>query len=292
MQPVQIVTDSCADFTNPHFLSQHPVTLVPNKITVGGKTYREGVDLNAEDALRLFARLPQPPVVQPPTEAEYLDVYTRLARETPTIISIHVSREISTSWRLARRAAQQLAGNCRIIVIDSQTLSAGQAMLVRVAAQALETQETVEDIVRVVRGAVERIFTVLYTESLDYLLRSHIMGPSHTILGAMLGVKPVLSMEDGRLMPMEKVRTRVQAIERLVEYAVEFSDVEDAVILQHKPFMSEQTRMLQERLAVDFPGRHFPYAMYGPSLAALVGTDATGLVVLETEPEKDTDDFL
>src|SRR5690606_2996593 len=213
------------------------------------------------------------------------------ARQARAIISIHASREISPSLGMARRAAQQVAGNCRIVVVDSETVSVGQAMLVRVAVRAAQEQDTLEDVVRVVRGAVERIYTVFYTESMDYLLQSRIMSPSHTILGAMLGIKPFLSVENGRLQPMEKVRTRAQAIERLVEYAVEFSDIEDMVILQHKPFMSEQTRMLQERLAVEFPGRHFPYGMYGPSLAALIGADATGLAILESEIEKDDDDF-
>jgi fatty acid-binding protein DegV len=92
-------------------------------------------------------------------------------------------------------------------------------------------------------------------------------------------------------MPMEKVRTRVQAIERLVEFAVEFTEIDDAVIVQHKPFLSEQTRMLQDRLTIEFPGRVFPHALYGPSLAALIGVDAMGLVVLERELDRIEDDF-
>jgi fatty acid-binding protein DegV len=107
----------------------------------------------------------------------------------------------------------------------------------------------------------------------------------------MLQIKPFLAMEEGHLRPMEKVRTRVQAVERLVEFAVEFTEIEEAVILQPKAHVTEQTRMLQDRLAVEFPGRHFPHALYGPSLAALIGPDATGLVVLESEIDEDEDDF-
>jgi fatty acid-binding protein DegV len=117
------------------------------------------------------------------------------------------------------------------------------------------------------------------------------MTSSHTILSALLGIKPFIGVEHGRLALIEKVRTRAQAIDRLVEFVVEFAEIEDVVILQHKTYMSEQTRMVQDRLAVEFPGQYFPYSLYGPSMASLIGADATGLVVLERETDSIEDDF-
>jgi hypothetical protein len=87
------------------------------------------------------------------------------------------------------------------------------------------------------------------------------------------------------------VKTRLQAVDRLVEFVVEFSDIEDVLILQHKSYITEQTRMVQDRLAVDFPGQYFPHTLYNPSLAGLIGVDATGIVVLESEIEELDDDF-
>src|SRR5690606_4875370 len=158
-----------------------------------------------------------------------------------------------------------------------------QGMLVRLAARALSEVETVDDAVRVLRGAVERIYSVYYVETTDFLMQNHIMPPAHSILGMMLNLKPVLTVEEGRLVAMEKVRTRMQAVERLVEFAAEFNQLEDAMIVQHKPGITDQTRMLNDRLEVDFPDRRFPGTIYGASLAALIGADATGLVILENE---------
>jgi len=106
----------------------------------------------------------------------------------------------------------------------------------------------------------------------------------------MLNIKPVLTIEDGRLIAIEKVRTRLQAIERLVEFVIEFTEFEDMLIMQHRSGQTEQTRMLQDRLKLDFPDVHFPHAMYGASLAALIGTDATGLAVLENQNSHGLDD--
>ena len=97
----------------------------------------------------------------------------------------------------------------------------------------------------------------------------------------MLDIKPFLTIEEGELMPMEKVRTQAQAIDKLVEFVSEFAAVEKLVILQNTPYPTDRTRLLQDRLAAEFPGTSFPVAIDGPSLAAMIGPDATGIVVCE-----------
>ncbi len=291
MPNIQIVTDSCANLALLQLLHQHPITVVPNRISFGGKTYREGVDLSPEDGLRLMANQPFAPIVTPPSEAEYYDVYRRLAESCDAIVSIHASQEVFASWAHAQAAARRIVGQCPVAVIDSQNLCAGQAMVVKVAAQAISAGETLDEVVRLVRGAVDRVYTLYYVETVSYLQQNRLMTPSHTILGVMLGIKPFIALEHGRLVLVEKVRTRMQAVDQLFEFVVEFSELEDIAILQPRSQLTEQARMLQDRLAVEFPGRYFPYSVYNPSLAALLGTDAVGVVVLENEFEMEPDEF-
>ncbi|MEQ8671664.1 MAG: DegV family protein [Aggregatilineales bacterium] len=290
MPEIRIVTDSGAHFSNPYFVSQNQITVIPNKIDIGGKIYREGIDINATDAMQLIARQSIAPTVTAPSVAEYVEMFTRVSHHCEAIVSIHTSREISLSWQNARAAAQQLSGHCEIAVVDSQSICAGQGMLVRVAVQACEQEGTVDDVVRKVRGAVERVYSMYYVENVDYLLQNKIMSASHTILGKLLGIKPFLTVEEGRLVAVEKVRTRTQAVERLCEFAVEFAEIEDAVILQHKTHTTDQARMLHDRLSQEFPDRAFPTTVYGTFLATLIGADATGIVILEEEMELE-DDF-
>jgi fatty acid-binding protein DegV len=84
-------------------------------------------------------------------------------------ISIHASREIYSSYTNGMTAARPFAGNCPIAVIDSQNLCAGQGMLVKAAIKAIQQQQTLDDMVRSIRGAVERIYAVYYAESVNYL---------------------------------------------------------------------------------------------------------------------------
>lgn len=285
MSKLHITTDSGACFSNPRLLQQYPVTTIPYKVQIGTKQYREGVDISAEDVLKYIRSQSTPPKLIAPSVQEFADTFTTLSRVYDGIISIHTSREITESWYNAQRAAQQVSDSIAIAVVDSRTICAGQGMLVRVAGQAALDGAAFEDAVQEVRGAVERIYSAYYVESLEYLQNNQIMSQSHAILGGMLGVKPFVSLEDGAPIITEKVRTRSQAIDRMVEFLVEFETLDDAMIVQNRSHITEQARILQDRLSVEFPGRHFPYTLYGAALAVILGADATGVVVLEHEIE-------
>jgi fatty acid-binding protein DegV len=156
-------------------------------------------------------------------------------------------------------------------------------MLVENAVRLLDQETSFEPLVRRVRSSIERIYAIYYTETTEFLFHSRILNPSHGILGAMLGIKPFLSLENGIITPIEKVRSRSQAVDRLVEFSIEFENIEQAVIVQSRSTPTETTRMLQERLAVEFPGRDFPVTVVAASMAALIGPEVYGLVILESE---------
>jgi len=286
---IHIVTDSGAHFPTPHIAPN--VIIVPNTLTIAGKSYREGVDLGTEEALRLIATQQTAPTITPPSVADYSEVLTRLARDTDGILVLLTSKALSGSWANARQAAEALSGHCPLMVIDSRMVSTGLALLIKLGIRTIERGESFDEVVRVVRGGVERVYAVYYSDSMDYLMQNHLMPPSHSILGMMLGLKPVIAIEEGEIIPIEKVRTRTQGLDRIVEFAAEFTDIEDVMIAQQRIGITEATRHLQERLAVEFPGRHFPHTIYGASLAALIGVDALGLVILEREGNNSDDEF-
>lgn len=292
---IHIVTDSGARFQHPRLTQHYPITVVPNRIEIAGTFYREDLDIGHEEMLRLIATQSIPPRVHPPSVVEYVEAYLQASHKADAVISLHTSRELSRSWHNAREAANQFSGTLDVAVIDSRTVGAGLGMLVRLAAEAALTEDF-ESAIQRVRGSLERVYAVYYVDSLDYLAPNGILSPSHAALGAMLGIKPFIGVEEGALKVIEKVRTRHQAIERLVEFVVEFDELDDALIIQSKPHLSEATRMLQDRLAIDFPQRSFPYMLVGASLAALLGTDLTGVTLLESElghmpPSHDDDDL-
>ncbi len=291
MPRIQIVTDSGARFSNPRLVRHFPVTILPNIIEIGGKQYQEGIDLGTEEAFALMARHVSPPKVRPPSENDYAELFTRLSHFCDAVISVHPSRELSESWRNGRLAAQQVNSGCEIAVVDSQSLCAGQGMLIRVAARAAQELGSAEDVIQTVRQAVNRIYSVYCIGDVSFLRANGLMKPSHAILSKHLEIMPFVSLEDGQIIVIEKIRGRADVIERLVEFLVEFTELEDAVVLQDQKRISEETRIMQDRLALEFPGQHFPFTMYSATMASLLGPRATGVAVLEKESDDLDDDF-
>ena len=291
MARIQIVTDSGARFSNPRLVRHFPVTILPNIIEIGGRQYQEGIDLDTETAFALMSRQARPPRVIPPSEQDYAELYARLSHFCDAVISVHPSRELSESWRNGRLAAQQVNSDCEIAVVDSQSLCAGQGMLIRVAARAAQELGTAEEVIQTVRQAVNRIYSVYCVGDVRFLRHQGIMKPSHAILSAHLEIMPFVSLEDGQIIVIEKIRSRADVIERLVEFLVEFTELEDAVVLQNQKQISEETRIMQDRLALEFPGQHFPFTMYSATMASFLGAKATGVAVLEKESDDFDDDF-
>ena len=291
MPKIRIVTDSGARFSNPRLIKHYPVTMLPNQIEIDGQGYSEGVDLGTEAAFQLVSRQQTPPKIIPPSINDFAQVFARLSYHYDLVISIHPSRELSDSWRHGRLAAQQVAGSCDIAVVDSQSLCAGQGMLIRAAARAVQEEATAEAVIQTVRGAVKRIYSIYCVGQTDWLRFNNIMTPSHAVLSSRLGIKPFVSLEEGKFIVIGKVQTRTQAVERLVEFLAEFTAFDDAVILQPGKAMSDDTRLLQDRLALEFPGQHFPFTMPSAAMTAYLGPAVTGVAVLEKAAEDMDDDF-
>ena len=154
-------------------------------------------------------------------------------------------------------------------------------MLVRFAARAAYADNNTDDTIQSVRRAVNRVYSVYCVHNVDYLRYNEIMKASHAILSSHIGIRPFVSLEDGKIIVIEKVQSRAQARERLVEFLVEFTELEDAVILQDQMPISDETRLMQDRLALEFPGQHFPFTMYSTTMAARLGASAIGVAVLE-----------
>ena len=136
---------------------------------------------------------------------------------------------------------------------------------------AAEQGAPISEIARITNGSVPHLYVALFSESLNFLERSARLGPSQSVLGTMLGIKAMLMMEDGRLVPLEKVQTREEVVDKLAEFVVEFANVERVGIMQHA-YEQSQAELI-ERLADTLPDLNVEQLTLPPSLAAYYGTE-------------------
>jgi DegV family protein with EDD domain len=281
MGKVAIVTDSTA-FLEPGVAQELEINVVPLNVHLGDEVLRDGIDITPEV---FFQRMEQGGVVprtSPPSVETFEQLYAGLHAHTDEILSVHISGRLSQTLNHAERGAESLLGRCSIMVVDSMTTSLGLGILAKAAAEAARDGADLDEIVRIVRGMIPHIYLVLYVDQMDYLERGNRIGRAQAILGTMLNVKPLLFVEDGEIIPLEKVRTHEKAIEKLFEFVAEFSELEQAAIVQRIPNPTEETNMLLERLEPIFPNMEFPIIQYGPVLASHIGPSAMGVVVYET----------
>ncbi|MCS7221247.1 MAG: DegV family protein [Anaerolineae bacterium] len=275
---IAIVTDSNA-LLSPKAREQYGIEVVPLLIHIGGRTYQEGVNLTTEQFFRFLEQSDELPSASAPSVQTFANVYERLCRTHDQVLSIHLSSKMNDAFAHAQLAAQRLLGRCRIQVVDSLSTSLGLGLLVEVAAREVQAGRPLDAIVRLIRGMIPHLYAVFFVETLEYLERARRIGHAQAILGTMLGIKPLLMIEEGEIIPLEKVRTRARAVDKLFEFICEFTRIEQMAILQHG--FSEETAILLERLETVFPDREFPVYTCNPSLAVHLGPSAMGVIVYE-----------
>jgi DegV family protein with EDD domain len=195
---MQIVTDSGTDVqtvVGPELLSLAHV--VPLAVTLDGKSYREGIDIQTHDFYRLLVASQGLPVTSQPSAGDFAEVYRRLAATDPEILSIHISSGLSGTVNSAQVGASQVP-EAHVTVVDTKTLSAPAGWQVEAALRGVTAGETKEQILaRIAR--VARVTDCLYTLSeLKYLIHGGRISHMKGLLAQMLNIKPVIGVEKER----------------------------------------------------------------------------------------------
>lgn len=285
MADIRIVTDSSARFLDSQSIDHELVTLAPTTVRIGEQHIQDHPALNLQQHRALFKEHPGQAYADPPSVKQLEQIYAGLQEHTDQIVSLHTSGGISAVYRNALRASEAFRGRCDIQVIDSTSLSAGLGLLVNGAVESAERGEDLDAVVRAVRSLIPRLYLVYFLDELTPLERNGLVSKSQAILGNMLGILPFLTVEHGRLIPMEKVRTRVRAQEKLIEFVTEFAEIDQLGIMHSTPEPDEEALSVAERLQAMYPHTPIHFVDYGPAIATYVGLNGLGVVVLESEEE-------
>lgn len=279
MAQVKIVTDSSAHLPEAASIAQLGIEVIPLIVKSGGQTYPERVNSTDEAFMRRLKEDSKSGAVESPTVAQVQQVFARLSQTTDNMVCIHSSSALFDIGEVVRRASSAFMGRQRITVLDTQTTSAALGIIVEAAARAAAEGASQTEVVKVARGMIPHMYAMFFSDSLNYLEAWGRLGAAQTLLGTMLDLKPLATMEDGDLIPMEKVRTYSRAVDELFDFVIEFSRIEQLYVV-HNDFETEAAQLL-ERLEEAFPRQEFPVIGYTPSLAVHIGPRALGVMVYE-----------
>jgi DegV family protein with EDD domain len=276
---VKIVTDSGAYLPDTGLIARYQIEVIPLVVRTGAQSYPERVNQVDDAFLRRMAQDASSVSVEPPSLGQVQSIFGRLGQHTDSIVCIHTSSALHDVADVSERASRSFMGRQRIIVLDSLTTSVGLGLIVEAAAKAAAEGAAQPEIVKIVHSMIPRMYALILSDSLTYLEAWGRLGPAQTMLGTMLGLRPLSTMEDGDLIPVEKVRSAARAVDKLYDFIIEFSRINQMYILQHG--METEAAHLLERLDAAFPHREFPVIGYPPSLAVHIGPKALGVIVCE-----------
>jgi DegV family protein with EDD domain len=275
MPNVCILTDSTAQFTQARFPGHERVHVIPFDLRKverpEGRPPPTGISVQGQ--------------LIPPTPQEFIQFYARLSRTFDSILVLTLSSLLSPVMSYACLASEQYNNGATVEVMDSQTTSVGLGMLVQIAAGAASEGVSLKEIDRRLRASLPRVYMLLCIPDLTYLACSGHMEHAQALVGEMLGILPVFTFEEGRLVPMEKVRTPRHLFEAFQDFMGEFEAPAQIALVHSLEHGGLRTSPLREFVKDTFPETLFSEHSIQPHLAALFGPRSIGLVVLESADE-------
>ena len=276
MSNVRIVTDSLADIPAP-ILQELDITTIPCVVRFGDQEFQDRVDLFPSEFYQKLRHSPVMPSTSQPAIGVFEDLYRKLAESTDQILAIHTIASLSGIYNASRVAAENIK-TARIEVIDSKQVSMALGWLVILAARAAKDGHSLDEIKAIVEDARKRVHIIAMLDTLEYAQRGGRLGKGKALVGTLLNVKPLLSVIDGEIMPVENVRTQKRALQRLVEIVLASGPIQELSVIHAEA--PDHANTLREMLAETFSEEHIVMSETGPVLGSHVGPGAVGIAWL------------
>jgi DegV family protein with EDD domain len=276
MRQVRIVTDSTCDISVEQCVDQG-ITVVPLNVHFGEVVYRDQVDLDSDQFLRMLAKSGEMPKTSGPSAGLFEETYLRLGADGSPVVSIHLSGKLSGTVRSAEMARESVRSSCVVDVVDSGSASLGLGMIVLAAAEMAREGVEARQIVSVVRRLIPNVHILFFVDTLEYLQKGGRIGRAQGLLGTLLNIRPILKLEEGEVHPVEKVRTRAKAMDRLVEFVELFPEIDRLAIVHGGNHGDVENLLL--RLEPMYPRERVMISQYGPVIGSHAGPGGLGIVV-------------
>ncbi len=273
MANVKIVTDSLADIP-PDVSRELDITTVPCIVRFGEQEYRDRVDIFPTEFFQRLTSSPTLPGTSQPDPGVFEEIYQRLARETDEILAIHTISSLSGIYNASRVAAASIP-DAHIELIDSGQVTMALGWIVIHAARAAQEGATLGEIHAIVDDLLPRAHIIAMLNTLEYVQKGGRLGKGAALVGTLLNVKPLLSIVNGEIVPVENVRTQKRALERIIEIALGSGPIQDlAVVHAAGPELADKVKAT---LSETYHAEHILMSEAGPVIGTHVGPGCVGI---------------
>ncbi len=273
---IKIVTDTTCALSY-EYCQQHGVDLVPQIIRFGEETFLEGVELDEPSFLQRLKSSARLPATAAPAPGMFDDAYRQAAEQGYPILSLHPSSELSGTVTSAN-VASNLYAQADIRVIDMRTVAGCLGEAVKLAVEWRDAGCAIDSIEGDLRGLIPRSRTYFLVATLEYLRRNGRIGGASSLIGSVLQIKPILQLSDGRVEPLDKVRTHQKALERLKDLILtECPRTPDARLNVMHADAAGEAEQLRAELGAALGIKDIPLYSVGPAITTHGGPGILGV---------------
>jgi len=279
MKRVGIVTDSTSDVPA-NLAEEWGIEVVPCQLFFDQEALRDGLDLAPTEFYERLAHSPELPRTSGPTVESFSTCYRRLLEEEACqgVVSIHVAGNLSGTINAAWSAAQSLPDPSFVQVVDSGQVSMGLGWAAVEAARLARQGGTAVEVSQAIQARLSRLRTAAMIDTLDNLYRGGRINQFSAVLGTVLQIKPLVSLQGGDLTVWAKVRTRSRALGALVARVQSWGPVTDMAVLHTGA--EELAETLAGRLREFLPDQEMLMLPAGSALTTHLGLGAVGVCAL------------
>jgi DegV family protein with EDD domain len=266
---IAVVTDSTADIPC-ELADRHGIHVIPQILIMGDKTWLDGIDIDPPSFYELLRTSSHFPSTSQPSVVDFQEVFTKLAREADGIVAVLVSDELSGTLNSARMAVENLP-DVPIELVDTRSVSAQLGFIALATARAADAGADLKATADTARALIGRAQVYFVVDTLEYLHRGGRIGTASRLFGTALNLKPILTVKDGIVQPVTKVRTRRKAINTLFQVLEDQVNATDRV---HMAVLHVAAPEEAAHLAEQLEDRFHPVEMLRCECGPVVGTHA------------------
>lgn len=284
MAPVKIVTDSSSDLP-PDVARELGIIVIPVYIRFGDEVYQDGVDITPDQFYDRLAHSRSLPKTSMPSPGDFAQIYTRLAAETDSILSIHLSARYSGVLNAAMVAKDYVPSGCIVRVVDSKSISMGCGLVAMAAAREAKTGASLEQVLQTVSRAILHTHIVGMIADIHYLISGRRVSSSRAHLylgklGTLLRLKLVGEVyEAGEVRAIGMYLREARAIHRLEQYVMQYPSIKEMAILDARE--PEWAEGFAGRIALEFPQMRIYRARLGGATGLHAGPRVMAAAFIE-----------
>ncbi len=279
MADVAIITDSISCLTK-ELTEQYRIGIVPIRLLVQGKVYRDMVDMTPSEAYELFLQDPESFKTSPASPGHYLEAYREASKQAKNILCVTLSSKLSTGYDMACVAKEQAKDELpesSIEVLDSQNVTAAEGFIALAAARAAAVGKSFTEVIRVAQEIRDRVSFLIVVDTILYVYRTGRIPKVAARVGSMLNIRPILSSSSGLIRFVGAARNMEQGVNRILQMMkkkVGQSPVHVAVMHAYAP---DEAEKLKEQISSEFTCAELWVVEMSPVMGYATGTGTLGI---------------